>query len=197
MFKQATMRSIFWLLILAAAAVALAMLVTANHATVTLFWAPNRVDVSFNFLLFVCAVVFVVLHLALRGLATLRALPQKASRWRAIQTERSIAHDLLDALAQLNAGRFLTWLCPSVSNKLCWRTGFGPNRRMLCKTDRDGIITSNWPWTPDGPRPPLRRKTALCSGPFSGPLMTPMPSQPGRGGNNCPVVPTAVSKPCV
>lgn len=107
MFKQATLRSIFWLLVLAAAAVALALLVGANHATVTLFWAPHRIDVSFNFLLLVFVVVFVALHLALRGLATLRALPQKASRWRAIQTERSIAHDLFDALAQLNAGRFL------------------------------------------------------------------------------------------
>jgi HemY protein len=71
------------------------------------FWAPYRIDMSLNLVLFAVVAVFVLLHLALRGLATLRALPEKASRWRAIQIERAIAHDLLDAIAQLNAGRFL------------------------------------------------------------------------------------------
>lgn len=107
MLKKATARSIFWLFALAAAAVALALLVGRNHAMVTVFWAPYRLDLSFNLLLFLTIAVFVLLHLALRGLATLRALPEKASRWRAVQIERSIANDLLDALAQLNAGRFV------------------------------------------------------------------------------------------
>jgi len=107
MLKKATARSIFWLLALAAAAVALALLVGRNHAMVTVFWAPYRLDFSFNLLLFLTVVAFVLMHLTLRGLATLRALPEKASRWRAVQIERTIANDLLDALAQLNAGRFL------------------------------------------------------------------------------------------
>jgi HemY protein len=107
MFKQATIRSVFWLLALAAAAVALALVAGRNQAIVTVFWAPYRIDMSLNLVLFAVVAVFVLLHLALRGLATLRALPEKASRWRAIQIERAIAHDLLDAIAQLNAGRFL------------------------------------------------------------------------------------------
>ncbi|MDP4622393.1 MAG: heme biosynthesis protein HemY [Hydrogenophaga sp.] len=107
MLKKATARSIFWLFALAAAAVAMALLVGRNHAMVTVFWAPYRLDLSFNLLLFLTIAVFVLLHLALRGLATLRALPEKASRWRAVQIERSIANDLLDALAQLTAGRFV------------------------------------------------------------------------------------------
>ena len=107
MLKKATARSIFWLFALAAAAVALALVVGRNHAMVTVFWTPYRLDLSFNLFLFLTVAVFVLLHLSLRGLATLRALPEKASRWRAVQIERSIANDLLDALAQLNAGRFL------------------------------------------------------------------------------------------
>jgi len=107
MLKQAAVRSVFWFLALAAVAVALALVVGRNQAMVTVFWAPYRIDLSFNLLLFSAIVVFVLLHLSLRGLATLRALPEKASRWRANQIERAIAHDLLDALAQLNAGRFL------------------------------------------------------------------------------------------
>jgi HemY protein len=98
---------VFWLLALAAAAVALALVAGRNQAIVTVFWAPYRIDMSLNLVLFAVVAVFVLLHLALRGLATLRALPEKASRWRAIQIERAIAHDLLDAIAQLNAGRFL------------------------------------------------------------------------------------------
>lgn len=107
MLKQATARSVFWLFALAAAAVALALLVGRHHAMVTVFWSNHRLDVSFNLLLFVAISTFVLLHLALRGLASLRALPEKASRWRAVQIERAIGNDLLDALAQLNAGRFL------------------------------------------------------------------------------------------
>lgn len=107
MLKQAAVRSVFWFLALAAVAVALALVMGRNQAMVTVFWAPYRIDLSFNLLLFSAIVVFVLLHLSLRGLATLRALPEKASRWRAHQIERAIAHDLLDALSQLNAGRFL------------------------------------------------------------------------------------------
>lgn len=107
MLRQAAVRSVFWFLALAAVAVALALVVGRNQAMVTVFWAPYRIDLSFNLLLFLSITVFVLLHLSLRGLATLRALPEKASRWRAHQIERAIAHDLLDALAQLNAGRFL------------------------------------------------------------------------------------------
>lgn len=107
MVKKAAARSIFWLFALAAAAVALALVVGRNDAMVTVFWAPYRLDLSFNLLLFLVIAGFVLLHLTLRGLATLRALPEKASRWRAVQIERSIANDLLDALAQLNAGRFV------------------------------------------------------------------------------------------
>ena len=107
MLKHATARSIFWLFALAAAAVALALLVGRHQAMVTVFWAPYRLDVSFNLLLFLAIATFVLMHLALRGLATLRGLPEKASRWRAVQIERSIANDLIDAMAQLHAGRFL------------------------------------------------------------------------------------------
>ena len=67
MLKKATARSIFWLLALAAAAVALALLVGRNHAMVTVFWAPYRLDLSFNLLLFLTVVVFVLMHLTLRG----------------------------------------------------------------------------------------------------------------------------------
>ena len=68
------MKSVFWFLFIAALAVALALLVGDNHATVTLFWHPYRIDLSFNLVLFALVGGFVLLYLALRGLALLRSL---------------------------------------------------------------------------------------------------------------------------
>ncbi|MBX3608554.1 MAG: heme biosynthesis protein HemY [Hydrogenophaga sp.] len=101
------MRSVFWLLGLAAVAVALALLVGDNRATVTLFWPPWRFDVSFNFVLFALVAGFVVLHAALRGLSLLRELPLQARRWRSHQLERAVVGWVLDALSNQLAGRFV------------------------------------------------------------------------------------------
>jgi HemY protein len=101
------MRSVFWLLGLAAVAVALALLVGHNAATVTLFWPPYRYDVSFNFVVFCLIAAFVLLHFALRAIALLRDLPAQAQRWRSQQVERAAVGAVLDALSHQLAGRFV------------------------------------------------------------------------------------------
>jgi HemY protein len=101
------MRSVFWLLGLAAVAVALALLMVHNAATVTLFWPPYRFDVSFNFIVFCLLAGFVLVHLALRAIALLRDLPVQARRWRSQQVERAAVGAVLDALSHQLAGRFV------------------------------------------------------------------------------------------
>ena len=101
------MRSVFWLLGLAALAVALALLVGDNESTLTLFWPPYRFDVSFNFALFCLIAGFVLLYVALRALALLRGLPAQAQRWRSQQVERSVVGLVMDALSLQLAGRFV------------------------------------------------------------------------------------------
>jgi len=101
------MRSVFWLLGLAAVAVALALLMGHNAATVTLFWPPYRFDVSFNFIVFCLLAGFVLVHLALRAIALLRDLPVQARRWRSQQVERAAVGAVLDALSHQLAGRFV------------------------------------------------------------------------------------------
>lgn len=101
------MRGVFWLLGLAALAVALAMLVGDNEATFTLFWSPYRFDVSFNFAVFCLIAGFVLLYAALRALAVLRDLPVQAQRWRSQQVERVVVGHVLDALSHQLAGRFV------------------------------------------------------------------------------------------
>lgn len=105
--QRGAMRSVFLLLGMAAVAVALALLMGHNAATVTLFWPPYRYDVSFNFVLFCLAGAFVLIYLALRALAVLREMPAQARRWRSQQVERAAVGAVLDALSHQLAGRFV------------------------------------------------------------------------------------------
>jgi HemY protein len=105
--QRGAMRSVFWLLGLAAVAVALALLVGHNESTVTLFWPPYRFDVSFNFVLFCLIAGFLLLHAALLAIGLIRDLPQRAVRWRSLQVERSVVGSVMDALANQLSGRFV------------------------------------------------------------------------------------------
>lgn len=105
--QRGAMRSVFWLLGLAAVAVALALLVGHNASTVTLFWPPYRFDVSFNLVLFGLIAGFVLLHAALLAISAIRDLPMRAQRWRSQQIERSVVGSVMDALAHQLAGRFV------------------------------------------------------------------------------------------
>ena len=105
--QRGAMRSVFWLLGLAAVAVALALLVGHNESTLTLFWPPYRFDVSFNLVLFCLIAGFVLLHAALLAIGAIRDLPMRAQRWRSQQVERSVVGSVMDALAHQLAGRFV------------------------------------------------------------------------------------------
>ena len=101
------MRVALWFLALFGLAVAMALLAGNNQGTITVFWPPYRVDLSLNLVLLLLAVVFTVLHLALRALAALFAIPGEARRWRLQHRERAMFVALLDALSHLVAGRFI------------------------------------------------------------------------------------------
>lgn len=100
-------KRIFGWLLLAALAVAAALLMGDNPATVSLFWPPWRVDASFNLVLVALVAGFALLYAALRGVAWLRALPARARRWRALQHERATVGLLLQAQGYQLGGRFV------------------------------------------------------------------------------------------
>ncbi len=100
------MRAALWLLALFAIAAAVALFAGNNQGTITVFWPPWRVDLSLNLVLLLLLAAFVLLHLALRGLAALFSLPRQARQWRLQQKERALHLALLDAATQLLAGRF-------------------------------------------------------------------------------------------
>ena len=100
------MRAALWLLALFGVASAVALFAGDNPGTITVYWAPYRVDLSLNLVLLLLAGAFVLMHFALRGLSALFSLPSQARQWRVQQKERALHAALLDALAQLLAGRF-------------------------------------------------------------------------------------------
>jgi HemY protein len=101
------MRAALWFLALFGMAVAIALFAGNNQGTITVFWPPYRVDLSLNLVVLVLALLFFTLHVALRALAALFAMPGHARRWRIQHQERAMHVALLDALSHLEAGRFI------------------------------------------------------------------------------------------
>ncbi len=101
------MRAALWFLALFGMAVAIALFAGNNQGTITLFWPPYRVDLSLNLVLLLLALLFFTLHVALRALSALFAIPGQAQRWRIQHHERALHTALLDAMAHLVAGRFI------------------------------------------------------------------------------------------
>ncbi len=101
------MRVSLWLLALFAAAVAAALFAGSNPGSVTVFWPPYRIDLSLNLVLVLLLLGFLLLYLALRALSALFSIPREARVWRQRQRERNMQAALLDAYAQLIAGRFV------------------------------------------------------------------------------------------
>jgi len=99
-------RAALWLLALFGIAAAIALFAGNNQGTITVFWPPWRVDLSLNLVLLLIFGAFVVVHVALRGLSALFSLPRQARQWRLQQKERALYAALLDAMAQMLAGRF-------------------------------------------------------------------------------------------
>lgn len=101
------MRVALWFLGLFGVAVLLALFVSNNEGTITVFWPPHRVDLSLNMVVVLLGLLFLLVHLALRALAALFALPGQARSWRVRHQEQVMHATLLEALSHFVAGRFL------------------------------------------------------------------------------------------
>jgi HemY protein len=101
------MRAALWLLVLFGVAVAGALVIGENRGTVSVFWHPYRVDLSLNLVLAGLVALFFIIYFALRALAVLFAMPERARLWRQQRRERALHTALLDSLSHLVAGRFI------------------------------------------------------------------------------------------
>ncbi len=101
------MKGALWLIALFAVAVASSLFLGGNHGLVSVFLAPSRVDMSLNFVIVVWIFSVVMVHAALRAVSLLFDIPAQAKRWRWQTRERALLSGVVQALAQLQSGRFL------------------------------------------------------------------------------------------
>ena len=93
------MRSLFWLVVVSAAAVALVVLARVDSGYVLFFYPPYRVEMSMVFFTVAAAASFVLLYLLVRGLGNAVSLPATVRAWRA-RRRRERAHAALAAALQ-------------------------------------------------------------------------------------------------
>lgn len=100
------MKSLFWLLAVSAAAVALVLLARVDSGHVLFYYPPWRVEMSMVFFVAAALVSFVVLYYLLRLVGNALALPATVRAWRA-RRRRERAHTALaGALQAYYEGRY-------------------------------------------------------------------------------------------
>ncbi len=130
------MRAALWLLAIFAAAVGMALFAARSDSTITLFWPPHRVDMSLNLAVLLLAAFFIALYFALRAIATVFELPERAKAWRSQQRERAMHSALHDSLGHLLAGRFsrarkLALLCVDYAQTVRFRVPHSAETQVL------------------------------------------------------------------
>ena len=100
------MRAVIWLLLLAIVAVVGAGLLGSNDNLVTFYWAPWRLDLSFNLFLAGLVGFCFALNALFNAVSSLTGLPRRAREWRLSRRDRIAQAALREALAQYFGGRY-------------------------------------------------------------------------------------------
>jgi HemY protein len=100
------MRNVVWFILLFGFAVLAAAVLGRNDAVVTLYWAPWRMDLSFNFFILALLLLCLGLFVALQTLHTLIGLPRRAREWRIARRDHHAQQALREALALYFGARY-------------------------------------------------------------------------------------------
>ena len=100
------MRALFWLLILAALAVGLAVAARYNDGYVLLVLPPWRAEVSLNLFVLACIAGFFAIYLLARAVSHTLALPRAVAEFRRRRQQEKAALALRDAWRLLQEGRY-------------------------------------------------------------------------------------------
>ncbi len=100
------MRTVLWLLLLFVVAVIAAATLGVNDGLASFYWRGTRVDLSLNLFLMLLVATCAALVMAMRTVALLFELPQRAQEWRTARRERSAQQALREALAFYFGGRY-------------------------------------------------------------------------------------------
>lgn len=100
------MRALFWLLVLSALAVGLALAARYNEGYVLLVLPPWRAEVSLNLFVLAGALGFLVVYLLVRAVVHTLGLPRAVAEFRRRRREQRAAQALGDAWRLLQEGRY-------------------------------------------------------------------------------------------
>jgi HemY protein len=100
------MRTVVWLLLLSIVAVVTATLLGDNDNVVTIYWAPWRVDLSFNLFAIGLIVFCLVVYTLVNATNALVGLPKRAREWRVARRDRNAQAALRESLSQYFGGRY-------------------------------------------------------------------------------------------
>lgn len=100
------MRSLLWLLALAALAVGLSLAARYNDGYALFVLPPWRMEISLNLLLALLAAGFAAFYLVLRGIVNTLGLPDKVRAFRARRAREKAAAALADAMRMTQEGRY-------------------------------------------------------------------------------------------
>lgn len=100
------MRAVFWLLLLCAIAVGLALAARYNEGYVLLVLPPWRAEVSLNLFVLLCLAAFFVVYLLARAVSHALALPRSVAEFRRRRQQDKSALALRDSWRLLMEGRY-------------------------------------------------------------------------------------------
>lgn len=100
------MRALFWLLVLAALAVGLALAARYNEGYVLLVLPPWRAEVSLNLFILLCVAGFFLIYLLARAVSHTLSLPRAVAEFRRRRQQDKSTHALRDAWRLLQEGRY-------------------------------------------------------------------------------------------
>ncbi len=100
------MRLLFWVAVLFAGAVGLALFTQFNHSNVVLFYPPYRVEMSLNLTLALLLLLFFVVWTVLTTFRHLSEMPRRAAAYRERSRMSKAQAALRESIENLFAGRF-------------------------------------------------------------------------------------------
>ncbi len=100
------MRFALWSLVLAAVAVGIALFASNSTGYVVIILAPWRIELSINMLVFLIVAGYFAFYFLTRMVATLVAIPQRVSAYRAERERDRLRRALSDALLAFFQGRY-------------------------------------------------------------------------------------------
>src|SRR5450830_1433869 len=100
------MRLLLWLVALMALAIGIAVTARFNPGNVVLFYPPNRIDLSLNFVIVLEVLLFAIVYALVRAFSATVSMPARVAAYRQRKRERDGNKGLRDALKALFEGRF-------------------------------------------------------------------------------------------